>query len=699
MNRYIRMRKYNPKSISGRFDTLFPQTVTNNILRSEDAGVLESYLLQYDRHLDNDIMHINRALSEGTARALSVRIKDAVLVDNFPLLLTLHTGLECEPTLSFNGGDPHEIISASGDRIPGGQIEGTAILLVWKEYLNKWVLLSSDNFTDITKVVLPVESEYVYTAETDGETLVVVPGFNKKADKLIINYEQTILRYEIDFEYEQTSNNTVKLLNFSLDAGERLYFTIISYITTAKRGHFRYDLKSTDVIVPITENGTTQINIPVEADGAHSVVVNYQQTILRNTLDYDYTDDHTAIVLKTFALDKGEELVFTITQFVEAPGELVPNNWGATGNYRYALNVIHESYTATEDNVAVIPVPNYNNRRDHIAVIRNNHLYIFDVDYTIDEIGNIVLLKEQLNTGDEIFFTILQGAMMDVPNFNVIQGKGQDGQHILVDMSYHLLCDYYTLLVRLKHDLLSAPTLKCVDGPAEPICDCFGTPVRRGYKKGSYLWLVYSEKEHTWYSLGHGQLDITELLPTILTASGEANFVGYRYDEDTSKFIEAVVEHGLGEVPTYIDVAACEPPGVGNTIGDVWYHADENYLYVGNTGNATSKFRWTVTTQKDTVDIRTYIDQELEKLKQRPGTIVTKLAVYEATADGISTITSISGFNGVVDKLIVNFNQTILRENTDYIILTTENGIQLKTFTLSQGDILQFTIFKQEDDL
>ena len=321
MNRYIRMRKYNPKSISGRFDTLFPQTVTNNILRSEDAGVLESYLLQYDRHLDNDIMHINRALSEGTARALSVRIKDAVLVDNFPLLLTLHTGLECEPTLSFNGGDPHEIISASGDRIPGGQIEGTAILLVWKEYLNKWVLLSSDNFTDITKVVLPVESEYVYTAETNGETLVVVPGFNKKADKLIINYEQTILRYEIDFEYEQTSNNTVKLLNFSLDAGERLYFTIISYITTAKRGHFRYDLKSTDVIVPITENGTTRINIPVEADGAHSVVVNYQQTILRNTLDYDYTDDHTAIVLKTFALDKGEELVFTITQFVEAPGE------------------------------------------------------------------------------------------------------------------------------------------------------------------------------------------------------------------------------------------------------------------------------------------------------------------------------------------------------------------------------------------
>ena len=161
MYQFIRMRRYNAKSTSGEFDYLFPQAITTNILRNENGGVLESDLLQYDRHLDNQVAHMNRALSSGTARALSVRFKDTVLTDGFPLLLTLHVGLECEPTLSFNGGEPHEIISASGDRIPGGQVEGTNIFLTWSEYLQKWILLSSDNFTDVTKVVLPVNCIYL----------------------------------------------------------------------------------------------------------------------------------------------------------------------------------------------------------------------------------------------------------------------------------------------------------------------------------------------------------------------------------------------------------------------------------------------------------------------------------------------------------------------------------------------------------
>ena len=66
MNRFIRMRKYNPSSNSGKFDVLFPQTITTNILRSNDHSVLESDLDNYDRHLENPVMHLNRALSEGT---------------------------------------------------------------------------------------------------------------------------------------------------------------------------------------------------------------------------------------------------------------------------------------------------------------------------------------------------------------------------------------------------------------------------------------------------------------------------------------------------------------------------------------------------------------------------------------------------------------------------------------------------------
>lgn len=699
MYRFFRMRRFNPK-VNGKFDYLFPQAITANILRSEDGGVLESDLQEYDRHLGNKIVHLNRALSSGTARALSVRLKDTALVDGFPLLITLHTNLECDPTLSFNGGDPYPIVTGNGEQIPGGQIEGGVIFVVWSEHDHKWYLLSDFNYSDVTKVVLPVESEYVYTAQADGEQTIVIPGFDKKRCKLTVNYEQTVLRLDIDYRYDSTANNTIQLIDFGLSAGDQLYFTIVDYITTARRGHFRYDLKDTEIAVDITEDNTTVVDVPKEANDAHSVVINYEQTILRNNLDYTYSEDRTKINLINIVLSKGDKLTFRITQFVEAPGEITPNNWGATGNYRYSLNVIHGSYVSTEDNVALFPVPGFNFRRDDIAIIDNNHLLIYDVDYTIDEIGNIVLLKRVLNTGDEIFFTILQGAMMDVPNFNVIQAKGQDGQHLLLDMSYSVLTDYYVLLVRLNHDLLTAPTAKCIDGPAEPICDCFGNPVLGGYRKGAYLWLVYSEPEHLWYSLSHSQLDISRIVPQHLVASGYGNFIGQ--NGYTNDFRETVIPHGLGVQPEQVDIDPCEPPtilpdGTVTTIGDIWSYADAKNLYVGNSGASTSKFKWTVSTVDPTNDLRSYLEEELEKMKNRPGKIVTHLSAFTSPADDTRHVANIANFNAALDKIVLNYNQTVLHRGTDYDITVEDNGITLLTFGLAEGDILQFTVFKQEE--
>ena len=702
MNRIIRMRRYSPKSPT-RFDVLFPQTITTNVLRSNDGGPLESYLDCYDRHLENDVVHINRALSDGTARALFVRFKNTVLVDNFPLLLTLHTDLECAPTLTFNDGEEHEIISASGDTIPGGQKEGTAIFLVWKERLQKWVLLSSDNFTDVTKVVLPVDNEYVYEALSDGESTFVIPGFNRKSDKLIVNYEQTILRQGIGYDFDYRVNDVIELKEgITLDKGERLYFTITTYITTAKRGNMKYDLVTKDYPVEITEDGMRDIPIPADAkaNSAHSIVVNYNQTILRNGIDYTMADDKSKITL-TFDpyIDIGNQIVFTITYFEEVNGEVVPNNWGATGNYRYALNVIHTSYKATENGVRVIPIPNYNPRRDHISVIRDNHLLIYDVDYTIDEIGNVVLLDEKaLNINDEIFFTILQGAMMDVPNFNVIQAEGQDGQHLLLNMSQSLLVDYYTLLVRLKYDLVTAPTAKCIDGPAIPICDCYGTPIPGGFKAGAYLWLCYSEPENVWYALSYSQYDISQFIPDHRVASGIANFSGQPTVPGNIR--ETVIQHNLGVKPERIDIVPCEPPtvradGTLSIIGDIWSYADETNLYVGNSGDSTSKFSWTVSSEDKTTDLREYIVQEIEKIKNQPGKIVTKLSTFTSTEDHTRIIRNINNFVGGVDKLIVNYNQTVLRNGTDYIIHSKYNGIELIGFELDKDEILQFTILKQ----
>lgn len=703
MVRIFRMRRFNPKSLNGKFDYLFPQTITTNILRSEDGGVLESDLVRYDRHLGDKVKHLNRASSSGSARALSVSLKDVTLVDGFPLLLTLHTGLECEPTLSFNGGDPYPIVSARGEKIPGGQTEGSVIFIVWSEDDHNWQLMGGDNYSDVTKVVLPVESEYVYTATSDHETLITIPGFDKKSCKLSVNYEQTMLRHDIDYRFHAESNNAIELIDFALEKDEKLYFVITSYITTAKRGHFRYELKDTDYPVVIEEDGTTEVRLPTEALNAHAVVVNYEQTILRNNLDYVYNEWHNGIKLLNFALSKGDTIVFNVTEFVEAPGELVPNNWGATGNYRYSLNVIHGSYVATEDNVSIFPVPNFNSRRDDIALIDDNKLYIYDVDYTIDELGQIVLLKRKLNTGDEIFFTILQGAMMDVPNFNVIEDAGQEGQHLLLNMSYSVLCDYYTLLVRLKHDLLTAPTAKCVDGPAEPICDCFGNPVIGGYKKGSYLWLVYSEPAHMWYSLGHGQVDLSTLVPQNLVTSGVANFTGQQQNVGTNppEFHETVIKHDLGIEPKRIDITPCEPPtvladGTVTTIGDIWTYADTNNLYVGNTGLSTSKFKWTVSTEDVTNDLRGFLQSEINKFRNLPGKIITHLYVFTASEDHEVHISQIENYNARRgDKMIVNYNQTVLREGIDYDLTPLDDGITLKTFELDAGEIIQFTIFEQ----
>lgn len=696
MNRLIRMRKYNPKSISGKFDFLFPQGLTENIIRSEDGGVLESDLLRYDRHLSDQILHLNRAVSEGNHRKLKVRFEKKVLTDNFPLLLTLHTSLECEPSLAFNDGEYYPIISASGDRIPGGQAEGSVIFLVWNERIQSWILLSADNFTDITKVVLPVETDYTYTAVADDERVIVIPGFNKKSDKLVVNFGQTILRAGIDYNFVKTANNAIELSGFGLNIGDILYCTITSYITTAKRGHYRYDLKSTDHVVTINEDNTTEVSVPPEANGAHSTVINFEQTILRNNLDYTYNDLGDKIVLKNMVLNKGERLVFTITEFVEANGELVPNNWGATGNYRYSYNVIHTEYTATEDNITCITVPGYNYKADDLTVIKDNKLYIYDVDYTIDEIGNVILLKSQLNTDDTLYFTIRQGGMVDVPNFNVINANGYDGQHIYLDMSYSVLSDFYVLLIRLKHDLKTAPTIKCIDGPAEPVCDCFHTPIPGGYKKGSFLWVVYSEREHLWYSMSHSQLDISTLIPQHKHTSGVANFNGK--DLDTGIYHETVIEHGLGMKPERIDINPIEPPADGQTIGDVWSYADETHLYVGNTGTAVSKFQWSCTTEDATNDLRAYIDQEVQKLKTRPGNIVTHLSTYTAEVDGIVDIPNISDFDATHDKILVNFNQTILRENVDFKINVDINGISLLSFALNTDDILQFTVLEQVDN-
>lgn len=709
MYRLFRMRRYNPKSINDKYDFLFPQAITTNILRNENGGVLEADLLRYDRHLEDSTQHFNRALSSGSARALSVRLKGKALVDGMPLLITLHTNLEAGPTLSFNGSDPYPILNSKDEIIPGGQVEGSRILVVFDEAKKCWQLISDNTNSEMTRIVLPVLSEYLYTAETDHEQIFVIPGFDKRSCQLTVNYQQTVLRKDIDYLYVATVNNAIKLIDFELSQGEELFFTITSYITTAKHGHYRYELQDNDFPFVAQEDNTTVVTLPSAAKTAYSVVINYGQTILRNNRDYVFNDEHDQITLQNFSLSRGEELVIRVTEFVEAPGEFVPDNWGSTGTYRYRLNVIHGSYIATENNVTNFAVPQYNHKRDELAIVGIhkiagqdvNQLYIPGVDYTIDEIGHVQFLNPVLMQGDEVFYSILQGAMVDVPNFNVIKAIGPSAQHLQLEISESQLCDFYTVLVQLTKDLLTNPTIKCIDGPARPLIDCYGHPIIGGYKAGAYMWIVYNESQGKWYSLSHSQVDLSNRVPTNLVSHGVSNFIG-QYRSQHGEYVETQIEHNLGKIPANITVDPCEPPvdinGNSCAIGDIWSYADDHYLYVGNTGDAVSKFRWTLTSEDNTNDLRSYIDNTIIELHARPGTIITEVSTYTASRDGVRTTTPISNYDPSLDKIIVNYNQTILRRNIDYSINMDTAKLTLTNITLNEGDILQFIVFKQAND-
>ena len=63
-----------------------------------------------------------------------------------------------------------------------------------------------------------------------------------------------------------------------------------------------------------------------------------------------------------------------------------------------------------------------------------------------------------------------------------------------------------------------------------------------------------------------------------------------------------------------------------------------------------------------------------------------------------TAIENIKEFNYRVDKLMVNFGQTVLREGMDYTINKLTGGIDLiNGFELSTDDILQFVVVKQKE--
>ena len=617
----VRIRKANKDT--KEWDLLYPYTSSQAVERPI-GGLQEDYNLLYDDHIIDSAKHVYRATSSGMPSTISVNVPNVSLVDQLAVIIKLHTDLSTEPTLSYNGEPAANIIASDGANISGGQIAGTSIMVIWLAAQEKWLLVNNDLDNNTTHAVLPVVSYYTYTAKIDGETTIPVTGYERTEDKIDVNYNQTIL--QPGNHYTTLQDNSLMLLNgLSLMQGETVFITITKFVECIRRGFRKFSLDTSNVKIDITEE-TKTLAVPEFGDGDYEMIINLNQTILREGIDYERDFGAKAInLLGERSFVPGDQVVYTISRYVEELGN-IGGILPSAGNYQQIVKPIYESFTATVDGTTRVVVPSYDPYRDDLVVVLDNYVLVGQgVDYSETTDGEIILIGRTLSEGETIYFRIIKGMKLDATPYTIVNGSG-DGKDILVSISDAGLWDNYTLAVKVPADLEDSPTLKLLDGPARSILDSTGEPLHAGsVVSGAYLMVIYNEQVDCWYAInannseasGFSMVSLMRMSNTDTSAysgpiaMGYANFSGKADKavlvamnnseaEDLVGYYETVIPHNLGYTPSDYKVTPCEPPSAINTedgmfdayIGDIWITADANNLYVGNSGNATSKFQW-----------------------------------------------------------------------------------------------------------
>ena len=89
------------------------------------------------------------------------------------------------------------------------------------------------------------------------------------------------------------------------------------------------------------------------------------------------------------------------------------------------------------------------------------------------------------------------------------------------------------------------------------------------------------------------------------------------------------------------------------------------------------------------------VNDDIAALKARPGVISNVTSDLTITQDNLNMITGITGFDHRYDKLLVNFQQTILRQGLDYTIDEETGNLYFKDIRFNSGDVVQFIVLKQ----
>ncbi len=130
-----------------------------------------------------------------------------------------------------------------------------------------------------------------------------------------------------------------------------------------------------------------------------------------------------------------------------------------------------------------------------------------------------------------------------------------------------------------------------------------------------------------------------------------------------------------------------------NTVTTFIYDKEmDGWVIVPTTRSASS-----VITQlfKDRINsVIRFVETRFQENAVLPGRIITSSSVYTASTNNVTTIPYPTDYVAGIDKLMVNYAQTLLRQDVDYTL--NENNLTLiNNISLAAGDKIQFIVLKQ----
>lgn len=224
---------------------------------------------------------------------------------------------------------------------------------------------------------------------------------------------------------------------------------------------------------------------------------------------------------------------------------------------------------------------------------------------------------------------------------------GGDSASIFIDSE---IKDLMVVTVRVTADLNPGALISVNSMDPIPIVNKSGEPILHQITENNIIMLIYNEPDSSWVLLESTESAITSVVSIL---------------SDRVETFYKSTELRFESMNRYIDQVKTE--------------------YEAKLKSLENKLREECATGIKNLDTA---------IANRPGKIEAVVVNYTAASDDIISIATIEGFDGSVDKLVVNYGQTLLRLGIDYDIV--ENGIHLTNgFTLSMGDVIQFIVLKQ----